>query len=171
MTLMSAPPSMICAQGIATNIALTRLDLMSASVVKDMKRSLEIRLLIDRTIALILTNVHLQPTIVILTQLARTKNHCGRVDVMMDIMVTVITAPKLTTVSRIHVHSIRNASGQGSKDYLILSLVHQLQLSGPMIPKKVLLRITHAFVIMVMRELYQHLVVEKEQPVDLLFRL
>ena len=117
MTLMSAPRSMICAQPFATNIALTRLDLMSAFVVKDMKRSLVIPSLIDKTIALILTNVHLQPTIVINTRLARTKNHCGRADVMMVIMVTVITAPKLTIVNRIHVHSIRNASGQGSKDY------------------------------------------------------
>lgn len=126
MTLMSAPRLMICAQPIATNIALTRLDLMNAFVVKDMKRSLVMTSLIDRTIALILTNVHLQPTIVILTQLARTKNHCGRVDVMMDIMVTVITASKLTTVSQIHVHSILNASGQGSKDYLSLPLVHAI---------------------------------------------
>jgi len=118
MTLTSAPPSMICAQPIATNTALILLDLMSVSVVKDMKNNLVVQLLIDRTIALILMNVHLQPIIVTPTQPARTKNLCGRADVMMDITVTVITAPKSTIANRIHVHSIRNASGQGSTDYL-----------------------------------------------------
>ena len=118
MTLTSAPLSMICARPIATNIALILLDHMNVFVVKDMISNMAMLLLIDKTIALISMNVHLVRTIVTLLQLALTKNLCGRANVMMDITVMVITAPKSTTVNRIHVHSIRNASGMGSTGHV-----------------------------------------------------
>ena len=89
---------------------------MNAFVGKDMKRNLAMKLLTDKMIASILTNVPLEQTIVTCSHIVPMRNLCGHVSAMMDITVTVITARKSIIVSRIHVRSIRSASVKESTD-------------------------------------------------------
>merc|ERR1712137_898189 len=83
---------------------------MNAFVEKVTRRNLAMKLLTNRTIALTLTNVHLERIIVTCLLIALTRNLYGHANVTMGIMVTAIIAPKSIIVSRIPVLSILNAS-------------------------------------------------------------
>ena len=110
MTLTNAPLTQTCAQHFAINTALIPLDHMNAFAEKVTRRNLAMKLLTNRTIALTLTNVHLERIIVTCLLIALTRNLYGHANVTMGIMATAIIAPKSIIVSRIHVLSILNAS-------------------------------------------------------------